>query len=314
MPISLTPIKTIERVTSNDTSGSSTVFPTGLSAERYIIIKIYDTSEADPNKSIAQAGGAPIEIAKQAFSGTGTASAEGVVSGLIDFGASATSDVIAAGGEFLSGLTDYGNTALAETWKDNIYLPLPNDLSESLNHNYAAESGFLQDENTPVLGTAVRTVGGLAAGASKLISKATGRQSMVFNENKLAMFTESEFRSISLTWTLIANNPTEALNIQTIITKLKAYSSPQAVAGKLLLRAPFFCRLEFPNRVINDALQFNETVMTSIEVNYSVTGHMETFLDDMPKTISLSINFQDREPKTLQAWGEGAVGYETGGA
>ena len=74
------------------------------------------------------------------------------------------------------------------------------------------------------------------------------------------------------------------------------------MSGKLLLRAPFFAKLDFSNQLINTALQFKEVVMTSIEVNYSTSGYMETYSDDAPKTMSLSVTFQDREPKTLEDW------------
>ncbi|MCD6435186.1 MAG: baseplate tail-tube junction protein [Clostridiales bacterium] len=218
-----------------------------------------------------------------------------------------------SGKKFLTEFSDVGNPALGgknPTWMDNIWLPLPNEIGESLSHQYNESTGLL---NTLTGGGAKGVVDGLVTTPSDIISKATGTQALIFNENKLAQFEGSDFRSITLSWTLIANNPKEARSIQEIITKLKAFSSPQAVSGKLLLRAPFFCRLEFPNKIIDEALQFRETVMTSIDVNYSVTGYMETFRDDMPKTISLSITFKDREPKTLQAWAKGQSGYEYGG-
>ena len=287
------PIITIDRDTSID--GGSTKFPDGLSDNRYIIFKIYDTSAGDPNIAIVNAASGLIDGAKAAFSGTGDA-----LSTIATSVGLAGNTVMDTAEDLLTKFDDLGNPALAEIWKDNLYLPLPNELAETLAHGYSEEAGFAQ--SLPIAGGLISGAGNFAKTASSHISKGTGRQALIYNENKLAMFTGSEFRTISLSWTLIANNPTEAKNIQTIITKLKAYSSPQAVAGKMLLRAPYFVRLDFPNKIINQAMQFKETVMTGIEVNYAVSGHMETFVDDMPKTISLSITFKDREPKTLQAW------------
>jgi len=326
-------ISTFSRSSQKLGSGGNEIFPTGLSAERYIIIKIYDTSEGDPNKALAKPLGGISNALESAFGSTlkafGAADSGGVSAGFEEFGASifnsfdGTFDGIKKYGETTLGVAkdslaqvlddfkDFGNPELngsKEKWKDNIYLPLPNALNELMSHEYTPENGFIQ--SAPGISGPLAKAGELVSGASNLASKATGRQALIYNENKLNMFSGSAFREITLTWTLVPNNQQESRTIQTIITKLKAYSSPQAVAGKMLLRAPFFCRLEFPNKVLNDALQFKEVVIGSIEVDYSTSGNMETFItDNMPKTMTLTITFKDREPKTLQAWAEGEIGY-----
>jgi len=315
------------------TAVDTTKFPFDLSSNRYVEIKIYNTAAGDPNKDLLDAGGALVGAAAAGFK---------AFSGEEDFLAQVTAGFGAVGSGIGSafesaqkGATEtfkqysknfdkngFGNAPLPETFKDKIFLPLPNEIAENLSHTYKEEGGITDtiDELTGGVGTALvgksNAAGiGSLTGLSNLVSKATGRQAILYNKNKLAMFESSAFRSITLNWTMIPNNQREAHAIHTIITKMKAYSSPQAVANKLLLRAPFFARLEFHNKVINDALQFKEVVITGIDVNYTVSGHMETFHDDIPKTVSMSVTFQDREPKTLQAWGNGAYaesGYEAG--
>ncbi len=328
-----TRLESIGRVT-GVTNPNANKFPETLSKERTIIIKIYNTAEDDPNKLLATTAGKIVNAAKKAFNSTSTiektketAESLGDLLGdvqsrgeaLLEFfsvaydeGKAVIDTTKDAYSEYAKGFKDVGNVGLAgrdgvPIWMDSLYLPLPNELTESLNHTYSETEGFAQ---TGAVGVATGAISSPAAGASNIASKATGRQALIKNANKLAQFDGSAFRKLSLSWTLIANNSNESLAIQNIITKLKAYSSPQAVSGKLLLRAPFFCKLEFPNKVIQSALQFNECVIESIEVNYSTSGHMETFTNNLPKTMSLSISFQDREPKTLQAWAEGQGGYE----
>ncbi len=317
-------LNVVKRTFDKINTGGSTKFPNNLSADRYVVIKIYDTSMGDPNKSLAQTAGAVVEVTKSAFNSIAAGKVDlskitetfgEITKDTTDLLKDAGDNIWDAGKKYLQEFEDVGNPSLntlggVEQWMDNLYLPLPNELGESLQHEYDENGKGLLD--TISGGTVDAGITSTIGGASDIISKATGTQALIYNHNKLAQFTGSAFRSITLTWTLIANSANEAKNIQEIITKLKAYSSPQAVSGKLLLRAPFFCKLEFRNPIINDALQFKEVVMTSIEVNYSVTGYMETFKDGMPKTISLSVTFKDREPKTLQAWAEGQSGYEFG--
>ena len=291
--------------------GDTIHFPTGLNSKRYIKIQIFDTTKhmQDPNKPIATGAKAVVDQARQLVKGEIPGTIE--IDNLSELGGDAVklvkddfAPVAAAWEQYTSTFTDVGNPALSENFKDNIFLPLPNELEESLSHTWSNDNkGLVQSiPGAEMLGTGVAKV-------SDLVSLATGTQALVFNHNKRAKFIETEFRSITLTWTLVPNNHNESIAIQSIITKLKAYSSPQAVGGKSLLRAPFFARLHFDNSTLNDALQFKEVVMTNISVNYSVSGFMETFdKDDMPKNMSLSITFQDREPKTLQAWGNGMYG------
>jgi len=204
---------------------------------------------------------------------------------------------------YASNFKDFGNPSLGDKFIDEIWLPLPNELSEMLSHQWNGEG----DENAslvnliPGVQTAfkgVETISGLA-------SKATGSRKLSYYDNRQVMYDKTDYRTITLNWTLIPNNHEESIVLQQIITSLKAYSSPQAVAGKLLLRAPFYFKLEFSNQYLEDMMQFKEVVIQNIEVNYSVTGYMETFIrDNTPKTMSMSITFHDREPKTLEDWVE----------
>lgn len=315
--------------TPNTATKSSSKFPFHLGHNRYLEIQIYNTIPGDPNEDLLKAAKGPIDESKKAFKSYlssssfindatknvfnvagGTASGNtpstdwnAVFSKSLDYAKEAAKNTFQ---DWNSRAQGFGNTALPNDFMDTIFLPLPNDIQEKLSYQYSEQDGLTASliENVPS-GAVLKTAIDAITGASNIISKATGRQALSYNKNLLAKFDGADFRDISLSWTLIPNNQQEAIAIQDIIAKLKAYSSPQAVANKLLLRAPFFAKLVFQNDVINEALQFKEVVITSIDVNWTVSGHMETFHDDMPKTISLTINFKDREPKTQEAWAQG---------
>ncbi len=323
-------------------NGGTTKFPSDLSEKRYVNIQIYNTIQKDPNAFIADAAGIVVNTAKGFFNGIGKG-AEALIGG-----ADATAAIKASGlsvDSFTTAATDAGKTILgsakeagtsllgsmstfsdvgnpsvggngAPVWMDEIWLPLPNDISEALGHNWSEGKGALDTiydtAKGLIPGGNVMDGGGGGKGfgevissitsTSNLVSKMTGTQALTYNENKLIQYTDTEFRTIDLKWTLVPNNKAENETLQSIFVKMKAYSSPQAVASKILLRAPFFCRLKFYNPTLNDALQFDECVITSISLNYSASGVTETFNDDMPKVMELNMTFKDREPKTLQNW------------
>jgi hypothetical protein len=191
----------------------------------------------------------------------------------------------------------------AKSFVANIYLPLPNEIQEALSHSYEEEAGWVGDvkAKTPFLDSGVN----MAVGAAAFISKMTGSRSVTFDKNRVSMYTESAFRTISLSWALVPNNQEESKAIHAIVKALKKYSSPESVSGKILLKSPHFFRLKFGNELIDEALQFYEVVIEEIGIDYSPGGNMEMNHDDTPKTLSLNITFKDREPKLMEDWDKG---------
>jgi len=225
-----------------------------------------------------------------------------VAGGLFNTGKSGFNDVMSAlkkGGLGNGSVDDHAKSFVA-----NIYLPLPNEIQEALSHSYEEQAGWMGavKENTPFLNSGI-DMGVAMAG---FISKITGSRSVTFDRNRVSMYTESAFRTISLSWSLVPNNKEESKAIHKIIKSLKKYSSPDSVAGKILLKSPHFFRIKFGNELIDEALQFYEVVIEEIGIDYSPGGHMEMHHDDTPKTMNLSITFKDREPKLMGHWDEGA--------
>jgi len=236
----------------------------------------------------------------------------GIAGGVVDAGGTLVSESSKVG---VAGINDIissvsknglGNGSVSDHAKSfvaNIYLPLPNEIQEALSHSYEEEAGWVGDvkANMPFLDSGVN----MAVGAAAFISKMTGSRSVTFDKNRVSMYTESAFRTISLSWALVPNNQEESKAIHEIAKSLKKYSSPESVSGKILLKSPHFFRLKFGNKLIDEALQFYEVVIEEIGIDYSPGGNMEMNHDDTPKTLSLNITFKDREPKLMEDWDKG---------
>ena len=299
---------------------SSLKFPSNLTSDKFIKIGVYDTSENDKiQDAMVGATEAVTNRMQDAFKAVGDAKSVGdlaqkaydgakklgddIVKGLDwvkNNWTSIANNALKQGQKFFSqiGQNGFGNAKLARTWKANIYLPIPNDLSEQLSHMYEAQDGWFAS----LVPDKAKAIGDKINQASANIAKATGGRQIKFYENKIQMYQSTGFREISLAWDLIPNNQSEAMSLYNIIRAFKKFSSPEAKAGKLLIKAPNFFSLEFNNRVLDPALQFHEVVCTNISANYVPGGTMEMFRDDVPKHAQLSLQFRDREPKLAEDW------------
>ena len=286
-------------------------FPNDLSSDRYMQIDVYNTDQVDMvNKGFEPMLNKAEEISKQAFTEVQT---------------SLETDN-ALWNSF--GTTAGANAKLPDKFKASFFLPFPNSLNEELSHVYDETDGWVKDALGAAAGVAVadamgggttskiaggvlgnmaqvgvetgiKTLEGISAG----IAKATGSQAYRFYENKIMMYNHTNFRSITLDWTFIPNNQTEANTLHKMVQDIKMYSSPQSLAGKLMVRSPHFFKLNFKNKTIQQALQFNECNLTNITISYSPSGNMELLHDKMPKSITMSIQFTEREPKLAEDWG-----------
>ncbi len=299
----------------------SSKYPSNLSQDRYLTIGVWDTSKNDPNQLISDIASSAARSVKEAAFGSATGTAVPA-----DAAPSLTKSIDnawnGAGGiakqYYNNNISkgNFGNPSLDDggipVWKYNFYLPLPNEIQEALSHDFTSQGGLV-DQAAELLTSipGISKLSGLSDTAGKIsnmASLATGSQAWSYYDNKVLKYTSSDFRSLDCSWTMIANNQAEAKTIQEIILQLKAFSSPESRAGKLMVQAPHFFSLTFNNKVIDDALQFKEVVITGLSVNYSTNSDMQLFVDEMPKTINLSITFKDREPKLANTWNGKDVG------
>ena len=200
-----------------------------------------------------------------------------------------------------------GNAKLSKLsggYLESFYLPIPNNLQESLSNSYEEKPGWIND--IPGMENVRKGIEKMTVGKDDLstatYAKMTGARSIQYYENKIQMYSSTEFREIQLSWQMVPNNEKESRDIHEIVRKLKMYGSPETAAGKLILKSPCYFRIEFNNELLDRALQFYEVVLTSIEIEYVPGGNMEMFNDEMPKHIQLNMSFRDREPKLREDW------------
>lgn len=183
-------------------------------------------------------------------------------------------------------------------YEKSIALPLPNELSETMEHNWSEETGLVSD----LIGKALPPDGGIQTFSNK-ISAFLGARNVITNPDYVQLYKGSTPRQMTFTWTLIPNNTDEAKQIFNIIKHFKAYSSGELGKTRgVFLTAPKFCNVEIHNEILKDALKIDNMVIKSVNVNYSGEGNLEMYHDGMPKSIVLSISLAERTVKTKEDW------------
>ena len=304
----------------NNFLAGSQKFPGDLSADDSVVIGIYDSSQSDAINKMSDGVSKVSDMMKQAFGDGGSGGSGGMMMGgaqlesLANIAKSKEAMDTSPGkgkgitlpdmGIGASPTIDIGNGGLPAVFKGTITLPLPNNLQESLSHQYDEQGGWVEDLDAIAGGHGKNLIDNFAK-LGAIYAKNTGSRSFTFDRNRIAMYTSTAFRSVTLSWTLIPNNADDTETIQKIVMDFKKFSSPQSVAKKLLLRSPHYFRIKFPNKIIDKALQFYEVVCTDISVQYNPGGSMEMTHDNAPKSIELSVTFKDREPKLYEDWDQG---------
>lgn len=137
------------------------------------------------------------------------------------------------------------------------------------------------------------------------ISKITGSVSNALGQNKV--LTDPSFfqnysgtrpREFTFSWDLIANNSPENKTIIEIIQYLKMFSLPNVDISGITLRAPNYFNITIGNPLISGLVNMMGVVITSINLDYGADGSMEVLPNGLPKQISLSITFAERQALT----------------
>lgn len=204
----------------------------------------------------------------------------------------------------------------------SIVLPLPNELTDTQQHDWntakgikgtvlggienqavsqfvggtiAGKLGMTISEATPVIGA------GIAAGAGMEVQQALGAMADSAGLRKplsdpgyFQNYTGSQPRTFNMTFDLVPSNPEEAKEIIEIVLKLKEASSPEMMAGGVSMLAPCFFDIELSNEYISGMSHLRGVVLQNIVVNYGADGAMQQFPDGTPKYMQLGLTFVER--------------------
>lgn len=210
--------------------------------------------------------------------------------------------------------------------QSQVVLPYPNVISDSQEHSWNKENGFVK--------SLISGVGNLATGmASEAIEKfqggkklksiastVTGDMSVDTGIGQLSNYigvrkpmtdsgifqnyTGSNPRNFTMAYTFIPNNSKEAQKIKEIILWFKMYSSPTLKATSAIMLAPYCFNIDFgSNPYISEMFNMKCAVITNLQVEYGSDGSFQLFQDGFPKQINLSISFAESELTYANAYG-----------
>lgn len=180
-----------------------------------------------------------------------------------------------------------------------IALPLPNELSDSQDHQWETSKGFTASASEAFLGGGQNSV--IRPLLNKYVFKRTGQFSTetglrqpIVNPGYFQDYTGSMPRTFNFSWDLIPNNPEEADSIMTIIYNLKKYTLPTSIGMGLALLSPYFFEIVINNPRIDALMNMTNVVCTNLSVNYSADGALQFLPDGIPKYIKLTMTFVER--------------------
>lgn len=190
--------------------------------------------------------------------------------------------------------SEYGGKVIHQ-----IVLPLPNELSDSSQHTYASKEGIA----SALLGM----VPGVNIAQEEIFNRAAnhmGMQKVMANPGFFQNYTGTEPRTFKFGFKLIPNSKAEAEKIIKIINLLKKYSSPSTIENTAgaLMTAPNFFTIFVSNNTLQNLLNIQPCVITSIETNYATSGILEMTVDGMPKFLTLTIGIAEVRSIEQKDW------------
>lgn len=218
-------------------------------------------------------------------------------------------------------VSDIDTTGSVENTKkitqgDPIYaccLPLPNEFSEALTHNWSPEESllgsFVGSTMSNIHGKMTskimkkiednKKVGGIVGNidTSKIVGNVShylGLRKPMIDPGQFQNFNGTVPRGFSFSFDFVPNNAIEAKSILNIILNLKKFSLPRSITGGVALLAPFSFEIEIGNERLKRLINMNDVVITGINVNYGADGGMQMFSDGTPKHITMQLEVSER--------------------
>lgn len=203
------------------------------------------------------------------------------------------------------------NTFFDLITKACVTLPLPNQFSENLTHNWNKTQGVVSS----ALGGAVNSAksAGKDSGAiAKMISnmdtsvamgamaETLGIRKPLLDPNWWQNYTGTDPRAFAMEIDFVPKSQAEAETVKEIIKIFKAYSSPELILGGVSLNAPHYWNIIMSNSEIADMHRMDNLVLTQIQINYGQDGKMALHGDGMPKHIQMQLQFTESHVTYMQ--------------
>ena len=231
----------------------------------------------------------------------------------------------------------------------NIYLPIPQNVSDSIEVDYQDDTlnplqvgsmnllgGGLKDPKatmqellessnnlglnkelqstltTAAAGQALNSAGGNVS-PQALVTRATGQ---IFQSNLELLFNGVTLRSFPFTFDFAPRDQDEAKEVMNIIRVFKKSMSPKKGANpSVFINSPKYFKFEYisGNGVHPFLNKFKTGVLTRMSVNYTASGTYATYSDGAPVHIKMECTLKEINPIYAEDYdssaGKGGVGY-----
>jgi hypothetical protein len=167
----------------------------------------------------------------------------------------------------------------------------------------AARLGGILDSATNVAGVNLGTaqLGQEIAAAGKA-GAFTGQ---ILNPHLTVLFSGVDLRTFAYTWNLMPRSLDESKNINEIINYIKRCSLPSYTEGRVGLKFPKEVQVDFVGSGIEEFIfGTKRTVILSVDVGYTPSGHPTMFKSGAPVGLSLSITLKEVSIRTAEDYGQ----------
>ena len=182
----------------------------------------------------------------------------------------------------------------------NIMLPLPNELQETIGHDFDTEKGLASSvvEHFDLISSFQEKVNKIFS----QVSNTLGKRKPLIDPALMQNYTGTQPRSFNFSYTFIPESSEEARNIFEIIRVIKQYSAPSTVVKSALIMSPYVWKIELGNKYLDDSIRFHEGFITNIDVTYGSSGGSIFTKDGYPKSINMSLTFMETRLKYQEEW------------
>lgn len=212
---------------------------------------------------------------------------------------------------------------------DTLYLPIPNNISESFSHEYDEDKmniGEMARDAVFNTLTAVGTPGkvvGVLKDIGDLALQVMNRSNVILDPRMLLVYKSTNPRSFEFDFNIMPHSQDESNYYKKVIDVLKSYSKAEEM--KLLGFIPAlkqdkiftfnFGGLKNKNSLMNDLMRTDDTekktpgfFISSVSLTINNDGnYIKTYHDGMPIQMSLKLTFKERKPLYHTFWNDPEV-------
>jgi len=165
--------------------------------------------------------------------------------------------------------------------------------------------GGVVDSSQNTYGINNPTMAGSVSAISPFADMASYMGGAILDPKLTQVYQGTSPRSWDGTWQLIPESMLESAAIAVILMNIKIGGSPAKTSedGKPgMLKQPFIYKIKFSNPIIDKAMQFHKMAMESYSISYFAQGYASTYIDMMPKHITLNMKFVEFGIKDRSDW------------